>query len=234
MKKLLISFFALVLSVGGFAQNVCNDSTPKWGESLGVISFRTDQTWVVEDQEWSDVVMASACQKDTFDGGKDVEVIIFSNVRNRKGENIGGMINIWGTFNADCRSVENYEGSLFSWCAVVRFQEQLCPAPWRVPTDKDFETLMNVINAGESRYSFNRKIFDRYSNIFGASPNEWRLGDGQLSKWFPENSSSTYWSKTELYNEYQAYILLIIANGYSTVDRFNKKYGVSLRCVRDN
>jgi len=103
------------------ASQHCNMNTPGWGESLGFITVYTSERWTIEgngiSQVWSDAVSATNCQKVTFEGGSR------------------------GNFNADCRSNPDFPGDLFTWCAVVRFADQLCPYPWRVPTMQDFINL---------------------------------------------------------------------------------------------
>ena len=111
----------------------CNNNPPRWGESLGTIywgaignaEIETGSTTVYRDesvpagapgpgtQVWSGAVFTSTCQdRNTFNGD-------------------GGY--------ADCRNaLTNLVGNFFSWCAVMRFANQLCPYPWRVPTQGDF------------------------------------------------------------------------------------------------
>jgi len=109
--------------------NQCNTNMPNWGPGLGTITFATENVWEIRDesgaliQTWSDAVQASNCSdRLLFNGGTD---------------SLG--------FNADCRSNPNFPGDAFSWCAVVRFADELCPSPWRVPTPEDFETLNTLL-----------------------------------------------------------------------------------------
>jgi hypothetical protein len=107
----------------------CNSGTPGWGEgwnwSLGTID-RGDERTVSRGnltQTWSYPVEASKCQKSTFEGASSAI-----------------------SYNADCRSnPEGYRGSFFSWCAVSRFKDSLCPYPWRVPTRDDFRNLFTIL-----------------------------------------------------------------------------------------
>jgi hypothetical protein len=106
----------------------CNSNIPGWGtEGLGTIDHGGEITIVLDSsrnitQTWSYPVTASNCQKSTFDGGAGND------------------------YNADCRAnPSGYRGDFFSWCAVKRFENTLCPAPWRVPTDKDFAHLSQTL-----------------------------------------------------------------------------------------
>jgi uncharacterized protein (TIGR02145 family) len=85
---------------------------------LGEISFKTDKTWTVGTQTWSDAVMAERCV------GKDD----YSGVYNSTDHVI------------DCRQNGDY-GHLFSWMAVSTYAAQLCPEPWRTPVAQDFIDL---------------------------------------------------------------------------------------------
>jgi len=135
----------------------CNLDTPGWGNSLGFISFDSDRTWAIGNQIWSDAVQASNCSnKTSFSGGI-----------------LGGPYNRHiHEFNADCRSNPGFPGDLFSWCAVRRFADQLCPYPWRVPTSDDFVVLYNALRRGRGTVR-NRLInywgadFGGYSDLIG-------------------------------------------------------------------
>jgi uncharacterized protein (TIGR02145 family) len=98
---------------------------PGFGANLGTITLGEEIK--LGGKIWSGPVTASNCQKETFNGGRMV-----ARERNL-------------SLNADCRTNPRFEGSLFSWCAVVRFADELCPYPWRVPTEKDFEELMIAV-----------------------------------------------------------------------------------------
>jgi len=121
---------SIITVTSSILANGCNTRMPNWGPGLGTISFATDSTWEIRDdngvliQTWSDAVTASNCSNRTaFNGGANDE---------------------YG-FNADCRSNPNFKGDAFSWCAVVRFANQLCPYPWRVPTPEDFVALNTLL-----------------------------------------------------------------------------------------
>jgi len=194
----------------------CNLETPGWGESLGTVGFATDQTWNFTNgtlaQTWSDAVVTSVCSDRTsFDGGEGQE-----------------------PWNADCRSLPGFRGDVFSWCAVYRFQDELCPYPWRVPTRYDFVNL-DILLGGTGRPVNSAAHRDRFLNDWG----------GEL---FMNNLMGWYWSISELANNpLGSHVLSImsdaIANSppYLTVEQestANKSGnpftgGNLLRCVRD-
>jgi uncharacterized protein (TIGR02145 family) len=208
-----------------FGQNGCNDSIPNWGESLGVVSFKTNQTWIVGNQEWSDVVMATACQKETFLG-------------TGSGENNN---------NADCRSNFGY-GDLFSWCAVMRFAGELCPNDWRVPTKEDFIVLDKAFGGtgyhrgNDSSYiSFINATYLN-SSVWGGSLGGqcyWQGGlssQGEVALYYSQstNADENFWAD-------EVFILLLISKFTNrNVGFINPQYqerpkrnGYVLRCVRN-
>lgn len=111
----------------------CELSTPGWGESLGEVGFRSGKTWTVGSQTWSDVVVASRCDKETFDSGANP------------------------AYKADCRNNDRF-GHLFSWAAVYRFQSELCPDGWRVPAKEDYIAL-DVAFGGDGEFRIGQQEF---------------------------------------------------------------------------
>jgi len=188
----------------------CNMLTPGWGNSLGTVT-RGTQEWTISGngitQIWSDAVTASGCQKTTFNGGT------------------------WDppNFNADCRSNPGFPGDLFSWCAVIRFQDQLCPAPWRVPTREDFRDLdIAMGGTGNSRTDLdfvNSNYITRWGGAFGGNCHF----DGTL---WNQGSWASYWSQTENDATYGRH-LSFNSNGIIYPQDWSRKNdGFSLRCVR--
>jgi uncharacterized protein (TIGR02145 family) len=135
---------------------VSSDCNPRVFTNPGRASFRTPRTWTVGNQEWSDVVVASNCRnRTTFDPFR--------------GATFGERSY---TSGADCRSNSTY-GDFFSWCAVIQFQDQLCPEDWRVPTPEDFEALDRALGGtGMLRVDvpasfINSRYIDRWGGDFG-------------------------------------------------------------------
>ena len=198
----------------------CNNLAPGWGSGPLGASFVSTQEWTIAgtggrpSQIWSDAVGAAACATRTTQFN-------------------GGGTNDW---NADCRNTAGnaaFDGHLFSWCAVMRFANELCPAPWRVPTREDFVNLdMNLGGTGNTRSG-------------GATELEvdaWYAGPATIwggARWTGNATNvmaggSVYWSSTEnstLVNEafpFQFNNNMILPQGGST-----KGTGMALRCVRD-
>jgi len=191
---------------GGFSVFMCNDTLlPGWGSSFDSVSFASTQTWQVGSQIWSDAVQATNCDKTTFNGGSS------------------------GNFRSDCRSNPDYPGDLFSWCAVVRFGDVLCPAPWRVPTRQDFMNLDRALGGTGLNNQNDSTLRNKYLNDWGgvysgiSSSNGVRNGQGIFT---------LYWSQME-FDALDAYSLRFNRSGNVVPQRWSiKSGGHSLRCVR--
>jgi len=182
----------------------CNEDIPGWGNSLGAISFASSRMWQVGNQTWSDAVTATACQKTTFNGG------------------------INGDFSSDCRSNPNQRGDFFSWCAVRRFANQLCPPPWRVPTQQDFISLdISLGNIGNIRNPGREFVTNNYVNRWGG------VIGGRASS--PANTGSwgTYWSQSERGADSGFALSFSDRQGFVNIAGWGyKNDGIMLRCVR--
>ena len=193
----------------------CNYNTPGWGESLGTVSFYTNRTWTVGTQTWSDAVTATACQREIFSGG------------------------VSDNLNADCRSNPDFPGDLFSWCAVVRFADVLCPYPWRVPTARDFIDLdMGMGGSGSNRDATTSDIatpqfvMDNFITRWGGA-----LGGAShpSSGVLYLQDLGAYWSQSQDVGEADSsgFALHVSASGYVYPHSSgNKTFGFSVRCVR--
>jgi uncharacterized protein (TIGR02145 family) len=198
--------------------NKCNTATPGFGESLGTVSFKSDKTWTIGNREWSDVVYAENCNKTSYNGG------------------------VSGNYNADCRSNSNREtyGDLFSWCTVNRFEAELCPGDWRVPTNQEFATLCGTLGLTSARTGTDQygdywqnansiavvnNLVNTWGSVYGGDCD----GDGTLLN---QGSYSYYWSLTESSADY-GYYLTFSSAGFIRPQGMNSKYyGFTLRCVK--
>lgn len=186
----------------------CNTETPGWGEELGEVYFATDQTWIIGNQEWSDAVVLANGDKESFNGGS-----------------IDGELG----FYADARSNPGYKGTLFSWCAVFRYQDQLCPDGWRVPTSEDF-TALDIALGGTGANTNPASHLDKYSTEWGG---EFPGYCGNAGVLLSQDFDAEYWSITES-SEKEALYLGYKRNRYvGPLSSFDKGMGFTLRCVKD-
>ena len=220
-----------------------NTATPGFNNGtageLGAPYFKTNREWTISNgtinQIWSDVVLAPGCNKITYSSGTTS-----------------------GTYSSDCQtnltssfdgsgprpttmqtsSYSNYFGDIFSWCAVARFKDTLCPAPWRVPTNQDFANLDIVLRgSGNGMNSYtDATTRNRYLANSGTAGRFWAgayggycSSNGQL---FFQGTYANYWSATEV-NTTNARALVFNSGGDILPQRSsNKEYGYMLRCVR--
>jgi len=186
----------------------CNTDTPGWGASLGTVSFASTQTWTITSgtitQIWSDAVQATGANKTTFDGGTS---------SNNK---------------ADARSNPDYKGDLFSYVAVIRFQDELCPSPWRVPTQQDFIDLdiaLDGTGSSQTNATHRDKYLNSWGGLYGGNSNV----IGTLGS---QGLVALYWSQSES-SATGGYGLDFRSNDFVNPQYgFRKDYGLSLRCVR--
>jgi uncharacterized protein (TIGR02145 family) len=160
--------------------------------NLGEVGFVSNKIWTFGRQTWSAPVTAAYCEKTAFDGGTE------------------------GNYRADCRkNPKTKYGNLFSWCMVATYAEQLCPSPWRVPTESDFNTLVSNTT---------------YSTLISA----WDYGgDAQGSSMSGVDSQANYWSSTQSDMD-NAYYLYYYSDNLSVNNNAGRYYGMQVRCVKDD
>lgn len=186
----------------------CNNEMPSWGDAgLGEISFISDSTWTIGSQTWSDAVTATKCKKTVYNNDAQPGTI----------------------YKADCRDNPNpsrITGDLFSWCAAVRFEHQLCPGDWRLPTREDFVALDRALGGNGSATG---NMSPKYLSQWGGKTNG---GCGPLGNIFYLNDRIYHWSSTPAANT-TAYHLLVYVPGTSYPQNTSSKgYGLSIRCVK--
>jgi len=216
MKRFTLTILVITLSFCVFAQQSntiamtgCNTNIPGWGNSLGSVSFASNQTWTIGNQTWSDAVTATACQKETFNGGC------------RKTLN----------FSADCRSNPGFPGDFFSWCAIVRFAVDFCPYPWRVPTREDFITLDRILGGtGIFRNTRSpRSIRNHFINRWGGAFGGFCYSDDLLLN---RGSWGLYWTLSEQSADQGFGLFFDTRGNIIPQNSANKGSGLALRCVQ--
>jgi hypothetical protein len=184
----------------------CNSDTPNWWRnSLGRVYFVTDETWTVGTQIWSDEVKADGCIKSNsnYDGG-----------------NINGTV-----FKADCfTDLAFIGGDFFSWCMVMRFRENLCPYPWRVPTKDEFIALDIALDgSGENRNTAS-SFYNTYRNFWGMLI-------------YTTTGQATYWSQTAVnLSTNQSHTLYFGGGTFTPLHpqgTLNRNSANRLRCIKD-
>ncbi len=202
---------------------------------LGTISFMSEKTWTVGSATWSDAVLVSGCNKDTYVGKEVV--------------NPGPSQTT--TYFADCRAnvmvIDQISGetfpTLFSWKAVNDWKAELCPSPWRVPTAQDYVDVFSEFGADPTAYmtmdgTVTEKLFD--ANLYGAIRSGMcHATTGAVSDhafpYPPANSAGTafYWTADESNADQGCYSYVTTGFGmYSSRATADKGNGYTIRCVK--
>jgi|GEM_PF-1711885 len=140
--------------------------------------------------------------------------------------------NTWcyGNDNSNC---EKY-GRLYVWNAAMN----ACPAPWRLPTDKDWDDLVGEIDdeddAGvtlrsKAGWSNDGNGTDKLG--FSALPGGYRsANDGHF---YDAGSRGSWWSATERGRGIARVSDMDSGDSELSANNLNKSYGLSVRCTRD-
>jgi hypothetical protein len=144
------------------------------------------QTWAYGNQTWSDAIHIPACNKASFTNS-DTDPVCRSYTEGGK---------TWYYYN---------------WAYVNQNATTLCPSPWRVPSQTDFNTLVNATNRTTLIAAWGYGGFASGSSVTGV------------------NSGTPYWSTSECV-DYYAYALLT-ASGSLSVACYYPYYGLQVRCV---
>jgi len=141
-------------------------------------------------------------------------------------------------YNNDATALKNNYGALYNWIAVNT--GNLCPTGWHVPSDNEWSILTTYLggeNKGggklkESGISHWGTPNDGATNSSGftALPAGYRQDDGSFynikddDNWWSITMSDTKsaWGRNVNYNY-----------SYVTRDSYNKKFGFSVRCLKD-
>ena len=192
--------------------------------------FATAQEWSPGTSSliWSDAVISDQCapRGDAYGGGEDL-----------------------GKVNVDCRNATHgFDGSYFSWCAVIKYADILCPPGdgWRVPTTEDFAELhqglgftLPFINGSVVHGNNNTYMTDEPTDPLSSTINRGGTWGGSRFTFTAEFSAlnspplSVYWSSSDdgaavgraLYYDH-VYVW--------PQNTTHKVFGHALRCVRDN
>jgi uncharacterized protein (TIGR02145 family) len=166
--------------------------------------FASSATYPVGNQIWSSPVTVTACAKTSFTG-------------------VG---------NADCRHYNTSYGHYFSWCAFIRYAGQLCPSPWRVPTNDDYCTLhKNLTGAANCATTTNATYTTLYRGtkwnalFAGIADN----GNGEILSY---GAVAQYWNNNQHSTGKCTVHRLGSANLIALAESASALYGRVIRCVR--
>jgi uncharacterized protein (TIGR02145 family) len=136
---------------------------------------------------------------------------------------------------------KNLYGAIYNFYAVCN-SHKLCPMGWHVPTDIEWTILVDFLGgkniAGGKLKEVSMSKW-KYPNIcannctgFTALPGGYRIGNS--GSFYDFGSVGFWWSSTEYNSEY-AYLRYINNNNSSLKKNFYvKRFGFSVRCIKDN
>jgi uncharacterized protein (TIGR02145 family) len=153
---------------------------------------------------------------------------------------------IWGTlgtgaycwYNNNDTANKNLYGAIYNWYTVNT--GKLCPVGWHVPTDADISELVSFLKGAGSAGGLlkesgilhwndpNEGATDTYG--FTALPGGKRLADGSFDLM---GSEGNWWTATPYSTQNATYFYLLWNFRYSFQSYINKKYGMSVRCVKN-
>ena len=130
-------------------------------------------------------------------------------------------------------------GKLYSWYTVESPRE-VCPVGWHVPTDGDWEILIDylggeIVGGGKMKSAGNSFWFNPND---GASNNSGFSGlpggiRGSLGLFASAGFNGSWWSATEMNSTNAGVVSLDYSFGNVNLEFSNKNIGRSVRCVKD-
>jgi uncharacterized protein (TIGR02145 family) len=131
-------------------------------------------------------------------------------------------------------------GRLYNWFAIAD-SRGLAPAGWHVPTDREWEQLVNELGgmqsaggslkeAGNTHWTAPNTGANNSSGFTALPAGRREYTDGR----FINNSFNTFWWTSSLYNpDYSWYYQINYDFSSVIVANFHKQYGFSVRLVKD-
>jgi len=147
-------------------------------------------------------------------------------------------------YNNDGSNCEIY-GGLYQWDEMMQYDttssnKGICPNGWRLPTNEDWNTLINNLGGAEVAGGKMKKVGTEYwdnSNIatnssgFSALPSGARSGNDNL--FFGISMGAYIYSSSEYDNEKANYLLLRSEGSETNINKNKKTYGRAVRCIKE-
>jgi uncharacterized protein (TIGR02145 family) len=145
----------------------------------------------------------------------------------------------WCYYNNNPDNGDRY-GKLYNWYAV-NDPRGLAPEGWKIPSDEEWSRLADFLG-GESVAGTKMKSTDFWADYGGKSGNGTNesgfsgLPGGNRNVTGSFNyigESGFWWSSTEYRANYAWFRYLFYGNGNVSRSNFSKRFGFSVRCLRD-
>jgi uncharacterized protein (TIGR02145 family) len=151
------------------------------------------QTWTFGAHTWSDAIQMPECDKTSFEESYT---------------------------DPHCRSYTEGANTwyYYNWAYVTANAAALCPSPWRVPTQSDFNTLVSTLG-GNSGW---QTLYNAWG--YGGYASNTSAGDYGFQ--------GRYWSSTQYPSDTNDAYFLNYYSGNLYVPHTNKRGGNQVRCVK--
>ena len=140
-------------------------------------------------------------------------------IRTAKGDSVQNRV-----YNDSLSNAGTY-GRLYTWNAamndsIAEGSQGICPDGWHIPTDKEWETLIDSIeNQAEALPDFNKALSLSFAGFYNNS-------------YQGINNSASYWSSTQAHdNAWKRYFHVNLSKAFRYHER--KTNAISVRCVKD-
>lgn len=161
-----------------------------------------------------------------------VGIFIYSNAQNFKTVKIGKQVWMAENLNVSVPgswfynedpSMGNKYGRLYTWEAA----RKSCPQGWHLPTESDWTQLIDYLG-GEDKAGRQLRMggTSGFNAAFGGLTD---VGNFRLSEMY-----GTFWTASSYDSEHAWYVYITANNDNVTKTYFSKKYGFSVRYVRNN
>jgi uncharacterized protein (TIGR02145 family) len=175
-------------------------------------------------QVWSDYIKSSSCQVGSFRANVDIN-----------SKDVGIVL---------CRPGDQNQGSLFTWCAIGLFSDQICPTGYHMPSPEEFcdldKTLFGRGNCNSRDRKDDNYLMDlaKYRTDWGANlsrmcqsnentDNE-PIGLGYMGDWFWSGTRGRSLQLIEGPNESSDNDWVINPNASRDIHN-----GLSIRCIKN-
>jgi uncharacterized protein (TIGR02145 family) len=128
------------------------------------------------------------------------------------------------------RSSDLFEGSgyLYNWKCVVDYATQLCPSPWRVPTQLDFVELDYALGGtGVIRREEQQWVEDTYYALWGAI----RGGESTDTTYYYRGTAAWYWTASHAVNHGAVSMQLHPDDTVKPNEWYMQQGAMQVRCV---
>jgi len=226
--KINLLLATTLLSLSLFAQNTVNTADSSNTKTVTDVDGNTYKTVRIGDQVW----MTENLRTSKYADGTSI-----TNVTESSQWNIASKNSMWCNYNNDSQNDKIY-GKLYNWYAVKK--GKLCPTSWHVPKASEWEKLVDFLAAKEgtdlkSKSGWNENEDGTSGNgthDYGwfALPGGYRQANGDFNY---IGSEGSWWSLSKKNGEFAWNFALESSNSSISEYYSVKKFGLSVRCIKD-